>query len=197
MNENSKSDLFQKRDSTVWLASFGVIVSMMIFLRLEGRIWWCKSGDYAIYINEAWKSSHTSQHLFDPYTFTHVLHGILFFWLAGLLFSKFRPAWRFFIAILVESAWEVLENSNFIIDKYRENTSSLDYFGDSVFNSVGDVLACGAGFIVAYKLGWRRSLALFLAIEIILLFWIRDSFLLNVIMLIYPFDFLKQWQMNI
>ena len=75
---------------------------------------------------------HTSQHLFDPYSFTHILHGIIFFWIAGLIFSKLSQAWRFFISIFVEAAWESLENTNFIIDKYRENTASLNYFGDSI-----------------------------------------------------------------
>ena len=184
------------KDYAPWLLTFLLVLISIFLLRSQGRLWWCKFGDYAIYINEAWNSSHTSQHLFDPYTLTHILHGILFFWLTALIFSKLSPAWRLFIAVLVEAAWEVLENTNFIIEKYRENTASLDYFGDSVFNSVGDIFACAAGFVVAFKLGWRRSLALFVLTEIVLLVWIHDSFLLNVIMLIYPFESLKQWQMG-
>ncbi|MBX3244486.1 MAG: DUF2585 family protein [Acidobacteria bacterium] len=162
-----------------------------------GRVWWCKLGDYSVYIHEAWESSHTSQHLFDPYTFTHILHGVLFFWLTGLIFSKLDIQWRFLIAIGVEAAWEILENSPFIIEKYRENTASLDYFGDSIANSIGDVIACSFGFWFAYKIGWWRSLIFFVLTELMLLWWIRDSLLLNIIMLIVPLDGVKTWQMGV
>jgi hypothetical protein len=194
MTENPENKLFAKENFAPLAASAGAGVLMIAALWFLGRVWWCKLGDYAIYINEAWNSSHTSQHLFDPYTFTHVLHGVLFFWLAGLLFPKLTVAWRFFIANFVEAAWEILENTNFIIEKYRENTASLDYFGDSIANSVGDWIACAVGFWIAFKLGYWRSLAFFLLVEIILLFWIRDGLLLNILMLIYPLDSIKQWQ---
>lgn len=169
---------------------------MVVLLYGQGRVWWCKFGDFAIYVNEAWNSSHTSQHLLDPYTFTHVLHGVLFFWIAGLVFSKLSMWWRFFIAIFVEAGWEVLENTNYIIEKYRANTASLDYFGDSIWNSVGDVLACAVGFWVAVKVGWWRSLIFFALVELGLLIWIRDSLLLNILMLLFPMDSVKDWQMQ-
>lgn len=177
--------------------AFAALAAMVFILSAQGRIWWCKLGDYAIYVNQAWNSSHTSQHFLDPYTFTHILHGVLFFWLAGAIFTKLSVVWRFFIASFAEAAWEVLENSNFIIEKYRENTASLDYYGDSIFNSTGDVLACMVGFWIAYKLGWWKSLAFFLLVEIVLLLWIRDGLLLNIFMLIYPLDSIKHWQMNV
>ncbi len=183
--------------SGLWLAigaSVAVTIVMAIVLHWQGRIWWCKSGDAAIYVHEAWNSSHTSQHLFDPYTFTHVLHGVLLFWLTGLIFAKLVIYWRFFIATVAEAAWEILENSSFIIDKYRENTASLDYFGDSIANSIGDVIACALGFGVAVKIGMWRSLAFFVAVEIVLLIWIRDGLLLNILMLIYPIESIKAWQ---
>lgn len=178
---------------------FGLVVtvSMALVLWGQGRIWWCKSGDLAIYINAAWNSSHTSQHLLDPYTFTHILHGVLFVWITGLAFSRLSIGWRFFIATVAEAAWEVLENSSFIIEKYRENTASLDYFGDSIMNSVGDVLACAVGFWIACKVGWWRSLVFFILVEIALLVWIKDSFLLNIVMLVYPLDSIKHWQMAV
>ncbi len=179
------------------IVSVVVIVVMALMLWGQGRIWWCKSGDLAVYINQAWNSSHTSQHLLDPYTFTHILHGVLFFWLTGLIFSKLSIQWRFSIAVCAEVAWEVFENSSFIIEKYRENTASLDYFGDSIMNSVGDVLACSAGFWIAYKVGWWRSLVFFVLVELCLLLWIRDSLLINIIMLIYPLDAIKHWQLGV
>ena len=188
--------LFTKLNRLPLALSAAVPVLMVILLYAQGRIWWCKLGDYAIYVGDAWNSSHTSQHFLDPYTFTHVLHGVMFFWLASLIFYKLSAAWRFFIAIFVESAWEVLENTNYIIEKYRENTASLDYFGDSILNSFGDVLACAVGLWIAIKLGWWKSLAFFLLTEIVLLLWIRDGLLLNILMLIYPLDSVKNWQMS-
>lgn len=189
-----------KKESRIFVFSLTVFlvctVLMVVTLYLLGRIWWCKLGDYSIYINEAWNSSHTSQHFLDPYTFTHILHGVMFFWLASLIFAKFSAVWQFSIAIFVEAAWEVLENTNFIIDKYRENTASLDYFGDSILNSVGDLLACAVGFWIAFKLGWWKSLIFFLLMEIILILWIKDSLLINILMLIYPLDSVKNWQMS-
>jgi len=186
-----------RQNNLPFVLSFAASVSMVVLLYFQGRIWWCKLGDYRIYVNEAWNSSHTSQHLFDPYTFTHILHGVMFFWLASLIFSKLGVAWRFFIAVTAEAAWEVLENTNYTIEKYRENTASLDYYGDSIFNSIGDLTACAFGFWIAYKLGWWKSLAFFLLVEIVLLLWIRDGLLLNILMLIYPLDAVKNWQMNL
>jgi hypothetical protein len=179
-----------------WLSAAGLFVLTIIILRLQGRIWWCKFGDWALYIPQAWHSDHTSQHLLDPYSFTHVLHG-LFFWLAFmLLLRKLAPGWRFFIAIFIECAWEILENTNYVIDIYRHNTASVDYFGDSILNSTGDILCCALGFHLAGRIGWKWTIALFFLVEAVLLATIRDSLLLNVIMLICPFDAIKHWQMG-
>lgn len=172
------------------------VAAMVVALSAQGRLWWCKSGDFAPYINDAWNSSHTSQHLFDPYSFTHVLHGVLFFWLITLVFKRLGGAWQAALAVCLECAWEVLENSSFVIDKYRENTASLDYFGDAILNSAGDVVACAVGFAIAFTLGPLRSLLFFFAVELILLLWIRDGLLLNIVMLIYPLESVKQWQMG-
>jgi hypothetical protein len=179
-----------------WAGAVIIGLLMALVLRGQGRIWWCKSGDAAVYVHQAWNSSHTSQHLLDPYTFTHVLHGVLFFWLAGLIFSRLTVNSRFLIAIAAEAGWEVLENSNWIIEKYRENTASLDYFGDSVMNSVGDLIACAVGFWIAAAIGKWRSLIFFIAVELVLLLWIRDGLVLNILMLIWPMDGIKNWQMS-
>ncbi len=185
-------------NAAYWVGVFSVTaIVMTAVLWALGRLWWCKLGDGAIYVNQAWNSSHTSQHFLDPYTFTHILHGVLFFWIAGLLLSKFGTFWQFTAAIVAEAGWEVLENTNFIIEKYRENTASLDYFGDSIANSFGDLAACAVGFLVAMKFGMWRSLVFFLLVEIFLLIWIRDSLLLNILMLVYPLDGVKSWQMSV
>lgn len=197
MSETQEKLTIGKKSPLPLILGLLVTVAMAFVLWGQGRIWWCKSGDWAIYTNAAWNSSHTSQHLLDPYTFTHILHGVMFFWITGLIFSRLNGGWRFFIAILAEAAWEVLENSSVIIEKYRENTASLDYFGDSIMNSVGDVLACAVGFWIAYKAGWWRSLIFFVLTELALLIWIKDSLLLNILMLIYPLDQIKHWQMSV
>ena len=169
-----------------------VIISI-ILLALLGRVWWCEAGDYAPW---SWvvNSRHNSQHLIDPYSFTHILHGIMEFWLIGLVFWKLPMAWRFVLAIFIESSWEVVENTNYIINRYREATISLDYYGDSILNSLADIVCCGLGFLIAYKIRLWWSLAVFVLMELILLFWIRDSLLVNILMLVWPVDGVKQWQ---
>jgi hypothetical protein len=167
---------------------------MAVVLLLQGRVGWCTLGDYRVFASEAWNSGHTSQHLFDPYSFTHVLHGVVFFWLTTLLFRNLSVNWRFVVATLIEAGWEIFENTTYVIEKYRANTISLDYFGDSVMNSIGDLAACSLGFWIALKLGRVWSIAFFIFIELILIVWIRDSLLINIIMLIYPVEAIKAWQ---
>jgi hypothetical protein len=184
--------LFQ-RNSVLALAT--IIIVATIMLAFQGRVLWCDAGDYWPW---SWQvmSRHNSQHVIDPYSFTHVLHGILEFWFAGLIFSRLPLAWRFVIAMFIESTWEVVENTSYIINRYREATISLDYFGDSIINSLADIVFCGIGFVIARKLGFWRSLVLFIATETILIFTIRDSLILNIIMLIYPLDVIKSWQVG-
>jgi hypothetical protein len=166
----------------------------VIALKLEGRSWWCPAGDLWPWSWEIW-TQHNSQHVIDPYSFTHVLHGILEFWILGLLFPRFKFGWRLLIAVFIESSWEVAENSSYVINRYREETISLDYFGDSIINSISDIICCAAGFAIANKLRFWRSLALFIATELILIFTIHDSLIINIIMLIWPSDAIKNWQM--
>jgi len=166
-----------------------------VVLNFEGRHWWCPAGDLWPWSWQIW-SQHNSQHIVDPYSFTHVLHGVLEYWILGLLFPRLRPAWRLVIAVFIESSWEVAENSAYVIERYREETISLNYFGDSIINSISDIFCCAGGFTVAHKLRFWRSLALFLLTETVLILWIRDSLLINILMLIYPVDAIRQWQMG-
>lgn len=170
-----------------------MFITAIIALNLLGRVWWCDEGDWSPW---SWQvnSAHNSQHILDAYSFTHILHGILEFWLIGLVFYRVPLAWRFVIAIFIESTWEVGENTSYIINRYREATISLDYFGDSIINSIADIVFCGIGFLIAYLLRFSRSLVLFLVTEIILLLTIRDSLLINILMLIYPVEAIKTWQ---
>jgi len=174
--------------------SVGITVLMSLLLWSMGRIWWCKQGDMAIFVKEVWGSNHTSQHLLDPYVFTHILHGVAFCLILAALATRLAIEWRFVIAVLAEAGWELLENSSFIIEKYRANTASFDYFGDSIVNSIADVGACALGFWIASRLGAWKSLVFFVFVELLLILWVRDSLLINIVMLIYPIDAIKYWQ---
>ena len=161
-----------------------------------GQPFWCDSGDLAPW-SSAINSSHNSQHLADPYTLTHVLHGILLYgalWAA--VGTRLSTMSRFAVAMGFEAAWEILENTAFIIERYRVGTVSLDYYGDSMFNSLGDLLACALGFGVAAALPVWGSAVAVVAVEIVLLIWIRDSLLLNVVMLVRPFESIRDWQLG-
>jgi hypothetical protein len=118
---------------------------------------------------------------------------------AGLLLlitRKMPTSWRLVIALALEGFWEILENTNAIIERYRQATASLGYQGDTVLNSMGDILCCGVGLLIARKLGWLRSLPIFIATEIVLLIWIRDSLILEIMMLVYPVNAIKAWQLG-
>jgi hypothetical protein len=176
----------------VMLASIAVAV---VTLNREGHTWWCPAGDLSLWSWDIW-SQHNSQHVIDPYSFTHLLHGVLAFWLISNIFRKLPFAWQLCIAVVFECCWEMGENSVFIIERYRAATISLDYFGDSIVNSMSDISFCITGFLVAYRLRFWRSLILFIGTEIMLTWWIHDSLLINIIMLIYPIEAIKTWQMG-
>ena len=176
-----------------WVA-MGVVVAVTAFLlHNQGRLWRCTCGRIILWAGEAW-GPETSQHWFDPYSLTHMLHGVAFCGLLTLLLPRLAIVWRLFLGVVLESAWEVIENSAWVINRYREGTASLGYTGDTVINSVGDIIACGLGLVLAWRLGWRRSILLVIIVEAVLLLWIRDSLILNIIMLIHPIDAIKEWQ---
>jgi hypothetical protein len=185
-----------KRARFLQIAATGLVLLLIIvLLRVEGRSFFCTTcGYFAIWISDTCSSS-TSQQLLDPYSFTHVLHGFLFFWLIALLFRRVAPAWQFWLALFLESVWEVFENTRFVIDHYRTETAALGYQGDTIVNSLGDLACALAGFLLARQLGVRRSLIVFALVELILILSIHDSLLLQILMLVRPVDALKSWQM--
>ncbi len=137
----------------------------------------------------------TSQHLLDPYSLSHVLHGVIFYWLLRPLAGRADLHWRLIAALALEIGWEVLENSPWVIERYRANTAALDYRGDSVLNSLGDVISAVIGFSLAARYSWKVSLAVFVAFELLLLYLVRDNLTLNILMLLVPIDAVRDWQL--
>jgi hypothetical protein len=170
-----------------------VLIAGVGWLRANGRPWWCACGQAFLWSGEI-QSAHNSQHLFDPYSFTHMLHGVVFFWILAVILPRASVPWRFVGAMTIELIWELLENSQMVIERFRTATISLGYQGDTIGNSLGDVLSCAAGFFLALGLGPWGSLALFTVTELVLVLWIRDSLILSTLMLVHPIEALKTWQ---
>lgn len=159
-----------------------------------GRVIWCECGQLGLWSGEI-ASRHNSQHLFDPYTFTHLLHGIGFYALLWLLLRRRAGhGVRFAIAIGMEAGWEVIENTKIVIERYRETTISLGYYGDSIANSLSDIAACAVGYGLALWLPVWLSIVIFFSVEAALLWLIRDSLLLNILMLVRPMQSVEEWQ---
>jgi hypothetical protein len=176
------------------LAAVLVLGLTLFELRHQGRSWWCSCGQWWPWAGDVW-TLHNSQHFADPYSLTHVLHGILLCGVLALAGARLPWRWRFFLAVLLEAAWEIFENTEFVIQRYREATLALGYMGDSVVNSMGDVVFCALGFMIARYLGFWRSAVFCLVTECLLLLWIHDNLTLNIVMLIWPMEAIKAWQM--
>ena len=172
---------------------FAFVLIAIMYLRFQGRVWWCQQHDWwpiSLEVN----SPHNSQHLFDPYSLSHVLHGILFYGLLWLFRKRLRLDVRAAIAASIEIGWEMLENSPIIINRYRAATISFGYTGDSIINSLGDIASFVIGFYLARKLGLWWSVAIFIAVELLMLLLMRDNLTLNVLMLLWPIDAIRKWQ---
>jgi hypothetical protein len=176
------------------LIALAITAAAAVAERAMGRVIISKSGHVRLWAGKV-NSPENSQHVSDWYTPSHVIHGIAFY---GLLHLAGRGKWsvglRLVLAVALEAAWEVFENTPFTIERYRTATIALDYYGDSVLNSVCDVLACVAGFFVAWRLPAWASAALVVLLEVGVLLAIRDNLTLNIVMLIRPFEFIKEWQ---
>jgi Protein of unknown function (DUF2585) len=175
-----------------WAVVAALLVLMALINWSGGRLLICSCG-YVDLFHPALDAGN-SQHIADWYTLSHIIHGFLFYWVGSLVLKGRPPGERLILAVLIEAAWEVFENSPMVIDRYREATIALGYTGDSVINSVADVAWMALGFAFARRVPVWVTVVVAVAFELIALAVIRDNLTLNVLMLVHPFDAIKAWQ---
>ncbi|HEV8407719.1 MAG TPA: DUF2585 family protein [Sphingomicrobium sp.] len=175
------------------LCAFLIITAAAAIELAMGRHPICTCGTVELWVGTR-DSPNTSQMLADWYSLSHIVHGLLFYALLWLMMRRSLTAWRFLAALLIEASWEVIENTPFVIDRYRETTAALGYSGDSILNSVSDMLMMCVGFLAARKLPPWSSVLLLIALEIVPLFAIRDNLTLNIWNLLAPDPAIQAWQ---
>jgi Protein of unknown function (DUF2585) len=182
-----------RRQTVYWLIAAALIIACALILLTMGREPICKCG-YVKLWHGVVMSSENSQHISDWYTPSHLIHGFIFYGILWFIGRHWPLGLRLCLAIVVEGGWEIFENTDFIISRYREATISLDYYGDSVLNSTSDILFMVGGFLAAARFPVWLTVALAIAFELFTGYMIRDNLTLNIIMLIWPLDVIKEWQ---
>ncbi|MEA3081138.1 MAG: hypothetical protein QOD54_806 [Sphingomonadales bacterium] len=176
-----------------WILAILILGSAAAILLAMGRNPICTCGTVDLWVGTR-DSPKTSQMLADWYSLSHIVHGLLFYAALWLVARRLDVGWRFLIALFIEASWEVIENTPMVIDRYRATTAALGYTGDSVINSMSDILMMAVGFLLARKLPLWASIVLLAALEIVPLFVIRDNLALNIIALIAPNPAIGAWQ---
>jgi hypothetical protein len=200
MTASTDRDLSTAGRSPRWRISAPLAIGALlglatVALRLEGRRWWCKCGRPTLWMGDIW-GPHTSQHLFDPYSFTHVEHGLVFYAMSRPLSRWLGPRRRILLAMAAETLWEIVENTQPVINNYRKAALARGYEGDSVANSLGDIAACGLGLWLASRMPARWSIALFVGMEVALVAVYRDNLILNIALQFVPLQSVQDWQMR-
>ena len=184
---------FLKKHRFVIISTFVVLGVVALIEIFNGRSLLGPDGKFGWWDNNIW-GAFSSQRVADVYSFSHIIHGIIFYAFLWLVTRKLPLKYRFLIAIIIEAGWELLENSPIIINRYRSATIALEYAGDSVLNSVSDIGMVVIGFLIARFSKIWLSIALIVVFELGCLFWVRDNLTLNVLMLAYPSQSIKTWQ---
>lgn len=187
-------DGVSRHPAAIALSAGAIVLALAVSEWLMGSLPLGPDGKFGLWEGNIWSGA-CSQRLADAYSFSHIGHGIVFFGVLWLVARRLPVGWRYLIAVVIEAGWELLENSPVIINRYREATMALGYSGDSILNSVSDVVMMSLGFFLAWRLPWWGSVLILLAMEIGCALWVRDNLTLNVIMLIHPVDAIKAWQM--
>jgi hypothetical protein len=170
-----------------------ILAAAAAILLAMGRNPICTCGVVDLWVG-ARDTPKTSQMLSDWYSLSHVVHGLLFYALLWLAWRRAPVGWRFLVALVVEATWEIIENTPMVIDRYRATTAALGYSGDSVLNSLSDMLMMCVGFLAARRLPVWGSVALLVVLEVVPLFVIRDNLFLNVWTLLAPNAAVQAWQ---
>ena len=178
---------------TQFAIASGIVLAAAVALYAMGHPLICKCGYVKLWHFDV-VSSENSQHIFDWYTPSHIIHGFLFYFVFWLIAPRSSFGTRLILALLVEASWEVIENTDFVIDRYREATIALDYYGDSVLNSVSDMLFMIVGFVLAARMPVWLTVLIAVAMEVFTGIMIRDGLALNVLMLLWPSETVLQWQ---